>query len=48
MKRVGYTSGSQLDAVFAALAAPTRRAILVRLAEGEALVGELAAPFAIR
>ena len=36
-----------LDATFAALADPTRRAILARLAEGEATVMELAAPFAI-
>lgn len=34
-----------LDAVFSALADPTRRAIVVRLAEGEASVSELAAPF---
>jgi DNA-binding transcriptional ArsR family regulator len=34
-----------LDATFFALADPTRRAILARLAEGEASVGELAAPF---
>jgi DNA-binding transcriptional ArsR family regulator len=34
-----------LDARFAALADPTRRAILARLAEGEANVTELAAPF---
>lgn len=34
-----------LDAVFAALADPTRRAILTRLAAGEASVSELAAPF---
>ena len=34
-----------LDATFAALADPTRRAILARLATGEATVGELAAPF---
>lgn len=34
-----------LDATFAALADPTRRAILARLAEGEASVTELAAPF---
>ena len=33
-----------LSATFAALADPTRRAILARLAEGEATVGELAAP----
>ncbi len=36
-----------LDAVFAALADPTRRAILTRLAAGEASVNELTAPFAI-
>jgi DNA-binding transcriptional ArsR family regulator len=35
----------QLDAVFGALADPTRRAILVRLIEGDATVAELAAPF---
>src|SRR5919107_1942456 len=35
----------QLDLTFAALADPTRRAILPRLAEGEATVNELAAPF---
>ncbi|MEU1384407.1 MULTISPECIES: metalloregulator ArsR/SmtB family transcription factor [unclassified Nonomuraea] len=35
----------QLSATFAALADPTRRAILARLAEGEATVGELAEPF---
>jgi DNA-binding transcriptional ArsR family regulator len=34
-----------LDATFAALADPTRRAILARLATGEASVTELAAPF---
>jgi DNA-binding transcriptional ArsR family regulator len=34
-----------LSAVFAALADPTRRAIIARLAEGEASVNELAAPF---
>ncbi|HEU4612076.1 MAG TPA: metalloregulator ArsR/SmtB family transcription factor [Kofleriaceae bacterium] len=34
-----------LDTTFAALADPTRRAILARLAEGEASVTELAAPF---
>ena len=37
----------QLDATFAALADPTRRAILDRLAKGEASVMELAAPFAL-
>jgi DNA-binding transcriptional ArsR family regulator len=36
-----------LDATFAALADPTRRAIIARLAEGEATVTELAEPFAI-
>jgi DNA-binding transcriptional ArsR family regulator len=36
-----------LDATFAALADPTRRAILARLAAGEATVLELARPFAI-
>ena len=35
----------QLDATFAALADPTRRAILARLASGEASVMELAEPF---
>lgn len=34
-----------LDRVFSALADPTRRAILARLAEGEATVNELVAPF---
>jgi DNA-binding transcriptional ArsR family regulator len=38
---------SELDHVFNALADPTRRAILVRLASGEATVGELAEPFSI-
>jgi DNA-binding transcriptional ArsR family regulator len=37
----------RLDAAFAALADPTRRAILARLAAGEASVGELARPFAM-
>ena len=36
-----------LDQAFAALADPTRRAILVRLAQGPVTVGELAEPFAI-
>ncbi len=35
----------QLSTVFAALADPTRRAILARLAEGDASVNELAEPF---
>src|SRR6187431_3121601 len=37
----------QLDLTFAALADPTRRAILARLAQGEATVNELAEPFAL-
>lgn len=37
----------RLSSVFAALADPTRRAILARLTDGEASVAELAAPFAI-
>jgi DNA-binding transcriptional ArsR family regulator len=37
----------RLDATFAALADPTRRAILARLASGDASVMELAAPFSI-
>ncbi len=40
-------SSAVLDATFAALADPTRRAILARLAAGEASVAELAAPFAM-
>ncbi len=36
---------SNLDAVFSALSDPTRRAILARLAQGEATVMELAKPF---
>jgi DNA-binding transcriptional ArsR family regulator len=38
---------NQLDAVFGALADPTRRAILARLAEGDASVLELTAPFQV-
>jgi DNA-binding transcriptional ArsR family regulator len=38
----------ELDAAFAALADPTRRAILARLAEGEATVNELAEPFDLK
>src|SRR5258708_5257990 len=41
------TRSDRLDATFAALADPTRRAILARLASGEASVTELAAPFAM-
>ncbi|MEO7102260.1 MAG: metalloregulator ArsR/SmtB family transcription factor [Gemmatimonadaceae bacterium] len=40
-------SSAGLDATFAALADPTRRAILARLATGEASVMELAQPFSI-
>lgn len=39
------TTSSHLDAVFGALADPTRRAILEQLAQGGATVGELAEPF---
>jgi len=38
-------SDDELSVTFAALADPTRRAILARLAQGEATVNELAAPF---
>ena len=38
----------RLDDTFAALANPTRRAILARLAQGEATVNELAEPFEMR
>ncbi len=41
----GLVSSRRLDATFAALADPTRRAILARLALGEASVVELAEPF---
>lgn len=47
MERIGYENGAGLDAVFHALSDPTRRAILTRLARGEASVAELAQPFAI-
>ena len=40
-------TSARLDLTFAALADPTRRAILARLATGEATVTELAAPFAM-
>jgi DNA-binding transcriptional ArsR family regulator len=47
MQLTGYgrTAPRHLDATFAALADPTRRAILARLATGEASVTQLAAPF---
>jgi DNA-binding transcriptional ArsR family regulator len=41
------TESEVLDATFTALADPTRRAILARLAEGEASVTELTRPFAL-
>src|SRR5881296_2746617 len=49
MQPKGYRhiSPARLDATFAALADPTRRAIIARLASGEASVTELAQPFAI-
>jgi DNA-binding transcriptional ArsR family regulator len=43
----GRIHPDRLDATFAALADPTRRAILARLAQGEATVTELAEPFAM-
>lgn len=43
MEPSGYEES--LDAVFAALADPTRRAMLARLATGKATVGELSEPF---
>src|SRR5712691_6482554 len=49
MQPKGYEqlTPARLDATFAALADPTRRAILARLAKGEASVLDLAEPFAI-
>jgi DNA-binding transcriptional ArsR family regulator len=49
MEPRGYemTPSDRLDATFAALADPTRRAILARLVSGEASVAELAEPFAM-
>jgi DNA-binding transcriptional ArsR family regulator len=41
------STSQRLDAVFSALADPTRRAIVARLAEGEATVAELGEPFAM-
>lgn len=46
MESLGYENQS-LDAVFGALADPTRRAILAKLAQGDASVTELAQPFAM-
>ena len=46
MEQLGYTNAqTNLDAIFAALADPTRRAILSRLVDGQASVNEIAAPF---
>lgn len=46
MEQTGYIRPEpSLDAIFAALSDPTRRAILTRLAAGEASVNEIAAPF---
>lgn len=48
MEQTGYkTTNTNLDLVFAALADPTRRAILSRLAAGNASVNEIALPFKI-
>ena len=49
MQPSGYIEATpdRLNATFAALADPTRRAILARLASGEASVNELAEPFAM-
>ena len=48
MELTGYAQpDARLDATFAALADPTRRAILARLASGEASVNQLAEPFAM-
>ena len=49
MQPIGYalTAPTGLDATFAALADPTRRAILARLTLGEASVTEIAGPFAM-
>jgi len=44
-RRTGPDPSDRLSVVFAALADPTRRAILMALIEGEATVGQLAAPF---
>ncbi|MEL7540081.1 MAG: metalloregulator ArsR/SmtB family transcription factor [Pseudomonadota bacterium] len=41
------TSPPNLNAVFAALADPTRREILTRLSDGEATVNEIASPFSM-
>jgi len=46
MEYLSYTTHqANLDAIFSALADPTRRAILSRLIDGQASVNEIAAPF---
>ena len=45
MELRGYQQAAQLDNIFAALADPTRRAIIERLSRGEASVMEIAEPF---
>jgi DNA-binding transcriptional ArsR family regulator len=47
MEAVMISAAERLNRTFAALADPTRRAILARLAAGEASVTELAAPFQV-
>ncbi len=48
MEHIGYeTTPRSLDRVFAALSDPTRRAILMRLGDGEATVQDIAKPFEI-
>ena len=47
LESYGPSTPAQLNATFAALADPTRRAILARLASGEASVSDLAKPFAM-
>lgn len=48
MEQIGYiNSEPNLDAVFAALADPTRRAIISKLSNGDAAVSDLAEPFAM-
>lgn len=47
MQTSSHAESTRLDATFAALADPTRRAILARLAGGEASVNELMAPFSM-
>jgi DNA-binding transcriptional ArsR family regulator len=45
MEPESYATAQRLNAIFAALADPTRRAILARLTAGEVSVSDLAAPF---